>query len=161
MKAHSLPALAAVVLGVGIAASNLHAQSIPLKQCPEPVVRTIQDQLGPGRVDKIKKIQIEGRVLYLVKIDLPGRRDRRLHIGGDGILLKTTDKIRFEDLPPAVRQALEPFLAARGRFDEAARVTASDQTEYHVEIDLPGGVDLHLVIGENGEILRRFEDSVF
>ncbi len=154
----SLPILVAAVL-LGAAATSLSAQSVSLKQCPAPVAATIDSQTGPGRADKIKMIQVENRVLYLVKIKLPGRRDRKLHVAGDGTLLKVVDEIRLEDLPPAVRQALAPYLAGRGRFDEAERILVSEKIEYHVEVDLPGGVDLHLFFGEDGELLRRFENN--
>lgn len=160
MNASALPSLAILVLAALLgAAPRLCAQSVTLKQCPEPVAATIVSHLGQGRADKIKLIRIENRVLYLVKIKMPGRSDRKLHISGDGTLLKIVDEIRHEDLPEAVRNALAPFLAGKGRFDEAERITVDGRVEYHVEVDLPAGVDLHLFFSEAGELLRRFDNN--
>ncbi len=151
--------LAATLLG-GVA-TGLYAEGIPLKQCPEPVVRTIKSQLGFGRIDEIKTIRAENRILYLAEIDLPGERERKLHVGDDGTLLRVVEDVRLGDLPRPVKSALQPFLAGGNRFDGADRITASGRTEYYVEVDLPDDADLHLVIGEGGEILRRREEGDF
>ncbi len=159
MKKTTILALAAALLG-GVA-SGLSAEGIPLKECPEPVRKTIRDHLGMGRIDEIKTIRVENRVLYLAEIDLPGKRERKLHVGGDGTLLKLVEEIRPGDLPRPVKSAIDPFLTKGTRFDGIDRVTAAGKTEYHVELDLVDDVDLHLVLGENGEILRRREEADF
>ena len=115
MKSSTILLLAATLLG-GFA-SGVRAESIHLKQCPESVIKTIQGQVGPGRIDKIKCIRLEGRVLYLAEIDLPGRRERKIHVGGDGTLLKVIDEIRLADLPRPVRVAVDPFLVGDSHFD--------------------------------------------
>lgn len=159
MKKTTILALAAALLG-GVA-SGLSAEGIPLKECPEPVIKTIRDHLGLGRIDEIKTIRVKNRILYLAEIDLPGKRERKLHVGGDGTLLKLVEEIRPGDLPRPVKSAIDPFLAKGTRFDGIDRVTAEGKTEYHVELDLADDVDLLLVLGENGEILRRREEADF
>ncbi|MBL9161072.1 MAG: hypothetical protein JNJ70_26560 [Verrucomicrobiales bacterium] len=159
MKKTSLHALAATLLG-GVS-SVLLADEIPLSQCPEPVRETIRGNTGLGRIDEIKTIRMENRVLYLAEIDLPGKRERKLHIAGDGALLKMIEEIRPGDLPRKVKSTMDTFLAPGGRFDSADRVTAGGKVEYHVDLDLADDVDLHLVIDENGGILRRREEADF
>ena len=159
MKTKSIHALAATLLG-GFS-SGLHAEDISLKHCPERVRETIQDNLGVGRIDDIKVIRMQNRVLYLAEIDLPGNRERKIHIGGDGTLLKVVEELRLGDLPRQVKLTIETFLTPGADFESAARVTAAGKTEYHVELELAGDVDLHLVLNENGEILRRRELADF
>lgn len=134
---------------------------IPLKQCPESVARTIRGQLGSGRVDGIRTLRSHNRLQYLAEIDLPEDRERQLHIDGDGTLLSVIDDCPLGELPRRVKSALVPFLGEGNRFDHAGRVTGSGHTEYHVEVDLPDDVELLLVFGEGGEILRRREEGDF
>lgn len=159
LKTKPMFTLAATLLG-GVAAS-LQAEEIPLKQCPEPVVKTIKSQLGLGHLDEIKTVRAEGRILYLAEIDLPGARERKLHVGDDGTLLKVVEEVPLGDLPRSVKSTLEPFLAGRNRFDSADRVTSPDRTDYYVEVDLSDDRDLQLIIAEGGEILRRREVGDF
>ena len=44
---------------------------------------------------------------------------------------------------------------------DVLRVISENRTEYHVDFDLIDEVDLHLVIGEGGEILRHREEADF
>lgn len=159
MKKQTILTLAATLLG-GVA-TGLRAEGIPPKQCPEPVWRTIRDHLGRGRLDEVKTISKNGRMLYLAEIELPGNRERMLHVGGDGTLLKFVEAIRLKELPRPVQSALDPFLANTTRFDGADRVTSGSGTEYHLDLELVDDVDLHLVLGERGEVLRRREEADF
>ncbi len=159
MKTQTILTLAATLLG-GVA-TGLRAEGIPTKQCPEPVWRTIRDHLGKGRLDEVKTIRKDGRILYLAEIELPGSRERLLHVGDDGTLHKLIEEIRLKDLPYPVQSALNPFLANSTRFDGADRVRADGRTEYHLDLELVDDVDLHLVLGESGEVLRRREEADF
>lgn len=159
MKTQTILTLAATLLG-GVA-TGLHAEGIATKQCPEPVWRTIRDHLGKGRLDEVKTFSKDGRVLYHAEIELPGNRERMLHVGDDGTLLKLIEAIRLRELPRPVQSALDPFLANSTRFDGADRVLAGGKTEYHLDLELVDDVDLHLVLGERGEVLRHREEADF
>lgn len=146
------------VLAGGVS-PELVAREIPLSQCPDPVREMIREHTGFGRVDEIKTIRTENRILYVAEIELPGQRERKLHVSGDGTLLKMVEDVRQGDLPRPVKAAIAPFLTPGVRFDSADRVTQSGRAEYHVEIDLADETDLHLVLDESGGILRRHENA--
>ncbi len=159
MKTTPLHAIAVSLIGG--ASSGLLANEIPLSQVPTPVRETIKENAGLGRIDEIKTIRMENRVLYLAEIDLAGKRERKIHVSGDGSLLKIVDDVRLGELPRRIKAAMAPYLGTGARFDSADRVTAGGKTEYHVEIDLADDVDLYLVLDETGEVLRRREEGDF
>ncbi|MDH4410738.1 MAG: hypothetical protein QE273_14065, partial [Verrucomicrobiales bacterium] len=92
-------ACAAIASGPG---TSLRAGDEASKQLSENVRAKVSENLGGGHVDDIKVIRIDERQLYIVEIDLPGPRERKLHVTGEGVLLKMVDKLRLADLPPAV-----------------------------------------------------------
>jgi uncharacterized membrane protein YkoI len=146
------PAIAAMAVG-------LHAGDESSKQLSAAVQAKMQENLGGGHIDDIKVIRIDERLLYVIEIDLPGPRKRKLHLTGEGELLKIIDKLRLPDLPAPVREAMAPILANRGRFDGADRVTANGKVEYHIDFDLPGRVELLIVFSETGEVISRREEA--
>lgn len=151
-----LLAIAVVATGLGL---DVRAGEESSKQLSETVRARISENLGGGHVDDIKVIRIDERQLYVVEIDLPGPRERKLHVTGEGVLLKIVDKLRLPDLPPAVRAVVDPILANKGRFDGADKVTANGKVEYHLEFDLPARVELELVLSETGEVISRREEG--
>lgn len=159
MKSATVPMIPVTRRG-GLAPVQI-AEEIQPRQCPEAVMDTILDHLGKGNLEEIKRIPMESGVLYLAEIDLPGRRKRTLQISVDGTLLKTIDGIHLGDLPRRVKSALDPFLTVATHFDSADRIVSLGKTEFHVDLDLVDDVDLHLVLGEGGEILRHREVADF
>ncbi|MBL9160032.1 MAG: hypothetical protein JNJ70_21300 [Verrucomicrobiales bacterium] len=146
---------------LGSTFTSVRAEGIPLKHCPEPVRRTIDHHARPGRVDGVNAVHAKDRLLYVVEVERPGAGERMLHVSGEGDLLRIVDEIGLRDLPRPVKAALHPFLGEGNRFEGADRVTWDQRTEYHVDFDLSDEVDLHLVIGESGEILRHREEADF
>jgi hypothetical protein len=143
------------------AASGWRAEEVFETQCPEAVLDTIELQVGDGRVGEIKRIPMESGAVYLAEILREGPRKRVLHIAADGTLLEVVDELGLRDLPRRVKSAITPLLDGGIRFDCADRVTGHGRMEFHVDLDLEDDVDLHLVVGEGGEILRRYEEGDF
>lgn len=54
---------------------------------------------------------------------------------------------------------MDSILANKGRFDGADKVTTNGKVEYHLEFDLPGRVELELILGETGEVISRREEG--
>lgn len=152
------PIPTARLLGV---ASDWRAEEVFETQCPEAVLDTIHEQVGEDRVGEIKRIPMESGAVYLAEIHRAGPRKRILHIAADGTLLKVVDELGLRELPRRVKSAITPFLDGETRFDCADRVTGSGRIEFHLDFDLEDDVDLHLVVGEGGEILRRYEEGDF
>lgn len=159
MKSVTTITLATTLLGS--IANKALADEITLSQCPEPVAQAIKSHRGLNRIDDIRQVRTANRIQYLAEFELPGERERKLHFSEDGILLKVIEDVRQSELPRKVRMALVPFLAGASRYEDAERVRAEGKTEYHIEIDLPDDVDLHLVMDEDGGILRRREEADF
>ena len=156
------PATILILFAVATCLSTrLRAGDEALKKLSGEVQGKIQENLGGGHVDDLKVIRIDDRLLYIVEIDLPGPRKRKLHIAGDGTLLKMVDKMRLQDLPPPIRATMEPVLASRGRLDGADRLTADGKVEYHIDFDMPGRVELQLILSETGEVISRREETDF
>ena len=159
MKATSFsPIPTARLLG---AASEWRAEEVYETECPESVLETIRDEAGDDEVGEIKRIPMESGAVYLAEIHRVGPRKRILHIAADGALLKVVDELGLRDLPRSVKSAISPLLSGEARFDCADRVVGSGRTEFHVDLDLVDDIDLHIVLGEGGEILRRCEEGDF
>ena len=146
---------------LGSTFTSVRAEGISLKQCPESVRETIHYHSQPGRIDGVNAVRAKGRLLYVAEIERPGAGERTLHVSGDGALLRIVDEVRLRDLPRPVKAALHPFLGDGNRFDSADKVTASGKVEYHLEFDLPGRVELELVLSESGEVISRREEADF
>lgn len=151
------PSRRAKAAGLGLLAAVLTiasagAKDIRISECPPEVRDVILAHIGEGKLDEIKRIQVSDRILYLVEIDLRGFRERKLHISGNGKLLKSVEEIRQQDLPPAVKSALAATLGARHRVDEVDKVVVDGKTHYRVEIDRPQAADLIVTFEEDGTI---------
>ncbi len=138
-----------------MAGAELLGEEVHFTSCPVPVQSVILANLTGGKIDEIKRIEIENRVLYLVEIDLKNFKEIKLHITGSGVLQKSIEEIRPQDLPPAVRGAVDAILAGRGRIKDVERVVVEGRVEYHVEIGRPQLKDTKLVFDEAGTFLSQ------
>jgi len=135
---------------------------IRLTSLPASVQETIQDNLRGGRVDDIDRIQIEGRTMYKVEVELQDRDDDdlKLYIAGDGALLKTREELRFNELPSAVQDAARKF---GGKVDDVEKEVSQGKISYHIEVDRDddksGDNDLKIVFAEDGSILSQRSDD--
>jgi hypothetical protein len=66
---------------------------VALKDCPAAVQETIKANLGAGRLDEVDLYEVDGARLYIAEVDVKrtkqGDDDFKLHINGEGKLLKT------------------------------------------------------------------------
>lgn len=131
------------------------AENVSLDSCPDPVKATILPHLREGRLEDIKRLEVEDRVLYLVEIDLKGFREITLHVNGTGILQKSVEEIRHPDLPVPVRDALARILGGKGRAKDFEKVVTVDRIEYRVEVERPKGRDVVYIFAEDGTLLEQ------
>lgn len=150
---HTPLSLAALYLFAGSAL----AMEIPIDQCPAPVQATVRNHSRDGKLDEIESFAIEGKTLYVAEIDLPGKRDLKIHIASDGTLLKIREDIAMADIPQPVRATAEAKLAG-GTVDDVEMETANGKVTYHVEIERKGAPDIDLVIAPDGKLLSETED---
>lgn len=136
-------------------------EAIPPEDCPRNVATTVRSCLDSGRIDRILAARGRRNPCYFVEVALSGNHDRKLHISEDGTLLTRVDALRESELPSTVKSAVTGFLEAGARFDTADRVFTPESAEFHVELDLGDGLDLHLFLDDRGEVLRRHEVGDF
>lgn len=155
MKAlKTLLATGIVTLGLGPAASA--DNEIRLDECPPAVARTITDNARGGKIDEIDVISIQGKTLYVAEVDLPRDRDLKIHVAGDGTLLKTREDITLAIVPGAVRDTLESF---GGRIDDLEMETAGGTNTFHADIEFSGQPDLEVTVAADGRVIREVEDN--
>ncbi len=128
---------------------------IRLADCPAAVQTTIQNKLGNGRLDEVERLAIEGKEIYIAKIDLPGNHDLRIYIDGAGKMVKMIEEIAAKKLPDAVRTALEKI---GGRLDDIEKISEGETVTYQVEIDRHGSPDLHVTVSADGKILEQTQE---
>ena len=157
-KMKAFKSLAILLLAVALPALPAVAGKIPLASCPPAVRETIRENSQGGKIDKIKRIRIEGRTLYVAEVDLPNDRELKIYIAGDGGLIKTRQEIALADAPAPVRDAARKLAAAGGRLDDVDREVADGKTSYRIEIDRRHRPDLKIVVAEDGAILSQKED---
>ena len=117
--------------------TNATAKDLPIASCPAPVQETIRAQTGSGKLDDIKLITAGGAQEYVVDIDVPGDRDRKLHISPAGALLKVRENIPLTEAPAAVQEAAKKLVPTGGRVDDVRKTTAGTDISFEVEIDRP------------------------
>lgn len=153
------PAVARLAFGclalILLAPVASRAENVSLDSCPDPVKATILPHLREGRLEDIKRLEVEDRVLYLVEIDLKGFREITLHVNGTGILQKSVEEIRQPDLPVPVRDALARILGGKGRAKDFEKVVTVDRIEYRVEVERPKVKDVVYIFAVDGTLLGQ------
>ena len=153
------PAVARLAVGclalILLAPVTSRAENVSLDSCPDPVKATILPHLREGRLEDIKRLEVEDRVLYLVEIDLKGFREITLHVNGTGILQKSVEEIRQPDLPVPVRDALARILGGNGRAKDFEKVVTVDRIEYRVEVERPKVKDVVYIFAVDGTLLGQ------
>lgn len=115
----------------------------------------IFSNLQDGKIDEIKRIEVEDRVLFIVEIDRKAAKDLKLHISGIGDLLKTVEEVRLRDLPEPVLSAIASLTTNGGRASDVDRVVIDGRVEYHVEVKRPKGPKLRFAFDEAGLLLGQ------
>lgn len=139
-------------------ASFALAEDIRLEDCPPAVQQTIQANLRDGKLDDVKVIKVEDRTLYVADVDLPNGEDVKVHINGEGKLLKTVEDLPPGSLPPAIAAAAEK-IANGAKLDDIEKIVTDGVTTYRVEIDRKGVPDLRVIFDESGAVLSQKEEA--
>lgn len=146
--------LGTVFLGAARADHN----EVPLSSCPAPVQAAIESHKQGGKLDEIKLINVEGRRLYVVDLDLSGKRDLKLHITADGAVVKTREDVSLTQAPVAVKTTADGLVPTGGRIDDVEKEISNGKTTYVVDIDVKNGNDIKAVIAEDGTLISQRAD---
>jgi uncharacterized membrane protein YkoI len=147
--------LGTVFLGAAQAADP---NEVALASCPAPVQAAIESHKQGGKLDEIKLINVEGRQLYVVDLDLAGKRDLKLHVTADGAVVKTREDVSLAQAPVAVKTAAEKLVPTGGHIEDVEKEVANGKTTYVVEIDVKNGTDIKAVFAEDGSVLSQRAD---
>ena len=139
-------------------AGHAAAGEISLEACPAAVRETVRRHERQGRVDEVKSYDIQGNALYVVEIDLPTKRELKLHISSDGTLVKMSEEIPLAELPEGVRAVVEQK-SAGGTLDDVEKVTEGKVVSYRVEIERRQLPDVDLLLDAAGAILSEKEEA--
>jgi hypothetical protein len=127
------------------------AGAIMLSQTPPVVQRTIQANIGNGKVTSISKRDEEGVGTYEVSFTKNGQTSD-LHVGEDGRLLSIL--IALAETPPAVRTSIQTQLG-RDTLVAIEKTFEVDETSYVVDITAKDGRASHFTIGDDGALFER------
>lgn len=146
-------ALMGTLLFSAVATAGI-GDEMALEECPPQVIRAVEAELGGAVVDEVEAVTIEGRTLYIVEGDLNGA-DVELHVSDTGAVVQYRAEVGLGDVPPAVRDAL---LGYGGEVDDLESVTEGGATRYEAEIELPGDVDVDVVIDFDGHVISERDE---
>lgn len=144
------------ILSLGFSPAAFADNEIRLDECPAEVRKTITENSRDGKIDEIDVITIQGKTLYVAEVDLPRDRDLKIHVAGDGSLLKIREDISLDTAPAAVRDTLEGY---GGRIDDLEMETAGNTTTFHADIEFSGQPDLEVTVATDGRVIREVEDN--
>lgn len=145
-------ALLAFVLAACSQGGILLSDDLRLSECPEAVRATIRQNQRDGKVEEIKKVEVEGHALYLVEIDLKGFRELKLHISGTGSLRKSVEEIRQPDLPEPVKESAKHVIHGLYRIGDIEKITEGEQIRYRIKAEHPGKPDILYLFDEDGSM---------
>ncbi|QIF03080.1 hypothetical protein [Roseimicrobium sp. ORNL1] len=143
-----------VFLGVAQADTN----EVPLNSCPAPVQAAIESNKQGGKLNEIKLLTVEGRQLYVVDLDLAGKRDLKLHVTADGSVVKSREDVSLSQAPVAVKSAAEALVPTGGHIEDVEKEVSGGKTTYVVEIDVKNGADIKAVFAEDGTVISKRAD---
>lgn len=139
-------------------ASHSVADEISLDACPAPVRSAVRQNERQGRVDEVKFYNIQGKELYVVEIELPTKRELKLHLSSDGTLVKMSEEILLTELPGEVRAVVEEK-AQGGTLDDVEKETVGKVVTYRIEIERKQMPDVDLLLDAAGGILSEKEET--
>lgn len=107
------------------------AEEVSLPAVPEPARIAIEKLVAGGKIKKIEKEEVDGKVLYEVEATV-GEKDVAYDVAGDGTVLMTEDSVPYATLPAPVRAAAEKYFGSAAGL-RASREVGNAKTLYEVE----------------------------
>lgn len=148
-----------IVLAFVGTALSLHAEEIKLEAAPAVVQETIRANARDGKIEEIDFLAIEDRTLYVAEINLAGGKDLKVHVSGDGKLVKTSEDAVLTDAPAAVQEAAKKLVPEGGKIEDVDKEVAAGKTTYEVDIERPNAGDLKVVLAEDGSVVKQTEEA--
>lgn len=151
---------------------------MPVEQLPGPVRKAIESTRGDERVREVTRRVVDGKTVYDVEIERRMAINPRVRLSEEGAILydsrrhpsvdtmrepvispegvpwtvPTTPKLRIEDLPPPVQEAVRAKAGQR-RIADIERELWNGQPVYEIEFAEPG-LNPQVHIAADGTVLR-------
>jgi hypothetical protein len=135
-------------------AAPLHAADAPgaitLAQTPPAVQKTVQANIGIGKITSISRGDEDGVVSYGVDFT-KGGQSRDLRVGEDGTLLRI--QVALAETPPAVQKSIQAQLGT-DKSDGIEKTFDGNEISYVVDFTTKDGRESQFTVGENGVLLE-------
>ena len=126
------------------------AGAIVLAQTPPAVQKTVQANIGIGRVTSITKGDDDAKPSYEI-VYTKGAASLDLHVGEDGALLSM--QVGFAETPPAVQKSIQAQLGT-DKMGDIEKTFDRDETTYVVDTTTKDGRESQFTISDAGVLLE-------
>ncbi|HXI84679.1 MAG TPA: hypothetical protein VNL17_11395 [Verrucomicrobiae bacterium] len=144
--------LAPFILAMGLVTSS-HAKSdevFDVTKLPKAVQKTVKEQVGDGKIVKMRKETVDRRIAYGVEC-AKGERKWQIEVAPDGKLLLRAEEMALTNLSAAVQKTIQQN-AAKGRIESIADVTEDGQSYYEAAVSF-NGQEKTFIIGTDGKLI--------
>ena len=146
----SLAALLALCLPAAALVPSQDAAAIVLAQSPPAVQKTVQANVGNGKITAMSNIVEDGLVRYEVDFTKDGI-SRDLKVAEDGTLVSI--QVALAETPPAVQKAIAAQLG-ESKLGDIEKTFEGAETNYEVEITTKDGRESQFTLSEAGALLE-------
>jgi len=125
-------------------------KTVALSELPSTVQKTIQAQVGDGKLGKIERVEEDGEVTYEAEMT-KGGTDRGFCVAEGGTLLSV--EVMLEETPVAVRKTIEKQVG-QSTLDRIDKTFDNGQASYDVEMTTKHGADRSFSVAADGKLQR-------
>ena len=134
---------AGAVAGLAVAAA-----SIPLKDLPAAVQKTVQEQSRGAEIKNISKEKEKGAWQYEVETMLNGKH-RNFNVAANGALIVVEEEIAIADIPATAKAAIEKKVGT-GKLTMVETVTKDGTTMYEGIFTNKSGKKMEVLVKADG-----------
>lgn len=155
-----------LVLLSGALAFPAYAEKVKIEQLPSDLQERIRAEVGSSRIEDIDRQTKDGKTIYEVGYKKDGQHveSRFEHnettSSNPSGAYQISEKIRYEELPEAVRRVADARLQG-AEVNDVDRRTKDGRTNYEIGYkNRDGGTQQELLIAEDGRVLNEGSTSV-
>jgi len=144
--------LVLLILAMGLATSS-YAKSdeiYDVSKLPKAVQKTVREQVGDGKIVKMRKETVDRRIAYGVECAKDGKK-WQIEVAPDGKLLLRAAEVALTNLSAAVQKTIQQN-AAKGKIESIADVTEDGQSYYEAAVSF-NGQEKTFIIDTDGKLI--------
>jgi uncharacterized membrane protein YkoI len=138
-------------MAVGVFAGD-DSQTVALSETPAAVQKTIQQQIGGGKMGEIDKTLDAGETVYDVELTTSNDVERDFSVAEDGALLSV--EVPPAEMPAPAQGAIK-ILVGDGTLESIDKNLDDLETNYDVELTAKNGQEKSFTIADDGTILSE------